>query len=111
MRMAYYEAVAQVIPIILLALAFETRGFDPIRTYSGGEPKPLSLAADRDTLFATGVTAHAVSCGGVAVIALLSSRQREATRRADRSTWSIAIATAAGLVAGLTAILASLLAY
>ena len=129
--MAYYEAVAQIIPIILLALAFEARAFDTVRTYAGGEPNLfaaiamllllvllalgeaaalVSLAADRDTPIATGVTALAVSCGGVAVIAPLWSRQREATRGADRSAWSIAIVMVLGLVAGVTAILASLFA-
>lgn len=124
--MAYYETVAQVIAIILLALAFEARAFDKVRTYPSGEPNPFSaitmlfllvllvlgelaalfaLAEGRDTGLAKAVTAMAVVCGGIGVIAPLWKRQRDATRGADRSTWLDALILFSALGIGVATLL------
>lgn len=129
--MAYYETVALLIAIIVLALAFEARAFEEAGTggiddrgsfsaitmlmvlvlLSVGELAALfSLAEGRDTGLAKGVTAVAVVSGGVGVIAPLWSRHLQAARGADRSTWLDAFVLVVGLGVGVVALVALLMA-
>ena len=116
--MAYYETVALVIAILFLALAVEARAF----ASPSGEPKPVvvitmlgllvllsvgegaalfSLAERRDTGVAKGITAAAVACGGIGVVASIWYRQWEAVRGADRWTWLVAAVLFLGVGIGV----------
>lgn len=99
---AYFEAIAQIIPIVVLALAIELRYFSP-----GNEP-PLELAR----LFRDPVRARLVARAYAAatLLALVLSEAVSLWVLADRSSDQFRLSiTTAGLTAGAVALVVAIL--
>jgi hypothetical protein len=98
----YYEAVAQIIPVLILALAIELRYFSPNRQL----PEPLKgrfRHPERAQPLATG---YAV----VTLLALIASEAVALAVVASESSGRLALSvTAAGLAAGACALVAAIL--
>jgi hypothetical protein len=99
---AYYEAVTQIIPVVLLALAIELRYFSPDRQL----PEPLKARFPRPERARALVTAYAVAT----LLALLLSEVVALAVVASDSSGRLALSiTAAGLAAGGCALVAAIL--
>jgi hypothetical protein len=99
---AYYEAVTQIVPVVILALAIELRYFSPNRQL----PEPLKARfrnPDRAQPVATG---YAVAT----LLALIVSEVVALAVVASSSSGRLALSiTAAGLAAGACALVAAIL--
>lgn len=99
---AYYEAVSQIIPVLILALAIELRYFSPNRQL----PEPLK------TRFRNPERAQpiATSYAAATLLSLIASEAVSLVVVAANSSGRLALSiTAAGLAAGGTALVAGIL--
>jgi hypothetical protein len=99
---AYYEAVTQIVPVILLALAIELRYFSPGRQL----PEPIKARFRRPELAQPLTTTYAVAT----LLALVASEVVSLIVVATESSGRLALSiTAAGLAAGGCALVAAIL--
>jgi len=99
---AYYEAVAQIVPVVLLALAIELRYFSPSRQL----PEPIKARFRRPELAQPIATGYAVAT----LVALVVSEVVALAVVASDSSGRLALSiTAAGLSAGGCALVAAIL--
>ncbi len=99
---AYYEAVSQIIPVVLLALAIELRYFSPDRRL----PAPLKARFRRPERAQPIATAYAVAT----LLSLLLSEAVALAVIASNGSGRLALSiTAAGLAAGGCALVAAIL--
>lgn len=99
---AYYEAVTQIIPVVILALAIELRYFSPNRQL----PKPLKARFRRPELAQPIATGYAVAT----LLALIASEIVALAVVASGGSGRLALSvTAAGLAAGGCALVAAIL--
>lgn len=100
--LAYYEAVTQIVPVVLLALAIELRYFSPSR----GLPEPVEARFRRPELARPIATTYAVATLLALVLSEVVSLAVVASESSGRLALSI---TAAGLAAGGCALVAAIL--
>lgn len=99
---AYFEAVAQIIPIVVLALAIELRWFAPGREI----PEPLRPFLRRPEL----VRAIGFAYAAVTLLALIASEAVSLWVIADQSSSRLELSiTTAGLTAGAVALVVAIL--
>lgn len=99
---AYYEAVTQIVPVVILALAIELRYFSPNRQL----PEPLKARFRRPERAQPIATSYAVAT----LLALIASEVVALVVVAANSSGRLALSiTAAGLAAGGTALVAAIL--
>jgi hypothetical protein len=99
---AYYEAVSQIIPVLILALAIELRYFSPNRQL----PAPLKSRFRNPELAQPVATAYAVAT----LLSLLLSEVVSLAVIASSNSGRLALSiTAAGLAAGGCALVAAIL--
>jgi hypothetical protein len=99
---AYYEAVTQIVPVVLLALAIELRYFSPSRQL----PEPIKARFRRPELAQPLTTTYAVAT----LLALVASEVVSLIVVAAESSGRLALSiTAAGLAAGGCALVAAIL--
>lgn len=99
---AYFEAVAQIIPIVILALAIELRWFAPGREI----PEPLRPYLRRPEL----VRAIGFAYAAVTLLALIASEAVSLWVIADESSSRLELSvTTAGLTAGAVALVVAIL--
>lgn len=99
---AYYEAVTQIIPVLILALAIELRYFSPSRRL----PEPLRQRFGNPPLAQSIATAYAVAT----LLSLILSEVVSLVVVASGSSGRLALSiTAAGLSAGGCALVAGIL--
>ncbi len=99
---AYYEAVTQIIPVLILALAIELRYFSPNRQL----PEPIKKRFRHPERVQPIATAYAIST----LLALIASEVVSLLVVASDSSGRLALSiTAAGLAAGGAALLAAIL--
>ena len=99
---AYYEAVAQIIPVLILALAIELRYFSPSRRL----PEPLRQRFPNPAIAQPVATAYAVATLVSLVVSEVVSLAVVASGDSGRLALSI---TSAGLSAGGCALVAGIL--
>jgi phosphoglycerol transferase MdoB-like AlkP superfamily enzyme len=100
--LAYYDAVSQIVPVVILALAIELRYFSPNRQL----PEPLKARFRRPELAQPIATAYAVAT----LLALITSEIVSLAVVASNSSGRLALSlTAAGLAAGGCALVAAIL--
>lgn len=99
---AYYEAVSQIIPVVVLALAIELRYFSPNRQL----PAPLKARFRHPERAQPLTTGYAVAT----LLALIASEAIALAVVASESSGRLALSiTAAGLAAGACALVAAIL--
>lgn len=99
---AYYEAVSQIIPVVVLALAIELRYFSPNRQL----PAPLKARFRHPERAQPLATGYAVAT----LLALIASEAIALAVVASESSGRLALSiTAAGLAAGACALVAAIL--
>ncbi len=99
---AYYEAVAQIVPVLILALAIELRYFSPNRQL----PEPLKARFRNPDHAQPIATAYAVAT----LLALVASEVVSLAVVASNSSGRLALSiTAGGLAAGGCALVAAIL--
>ncbi|HKT82953.1 MAG TPA: hypothetical protein VJQ84_03865 [Solirubrobacterales bacterium] len=99
---AYYEAVTQIVPVLILALAIELRYFSPGRQL----PKPVKASFRRPELAQPIATTYAVAT----LLSLVASEVVSLVVVAAESSGRLALSiTAAGLAAGACALVAAIL--
>jgi hypothetical protein len=99
---AYYEAVTQIVPVVILALAIELRYFSPNRQL----PEPLKARFRRPERAQPIATTYAVAT----LLALIASEVVSLAVVASSSSGRLALSiTAAGLAAGGCALVAAIL--
>ncbi len=99
---AYYEAVTQIVPVVLLALAIELRYFLPSRQL----PEPIKARFRRPELAQPIATTYAVATLLSLVVSEVVSLAVVASHSSGRLALSL---TAAGLAAGGCALVAAIL--
>lgn len=98
----YYEAVTQIIPVLILALAIELRYFSPNRQL----PEPLKARFQHPERAQPLATGYAVAT----LLALIASEAVALAVVASESSGRLALSvTAAGLAAGACALVAAIL--
>ncbi len=98
----YYEAVTQIIPVVVLALAIELRYFSPNRQL----PEPLKARFRHPERAQPLATGYAVAT----LLALIASEAVALAVVASESSGRLALSiTAAGLAAGASALVAAIL--
>ncbi len=99
---AYYEAVSQIIPVVILALAIELRYFSPSRQL----PEPLKARFRHPERAQPLAAGYAVAT----LLALIASEAIALAVVASESSGRLALSiTAAGLAAGACALVAAIL--
>jgi phosphoglycerol transferase MdoB-like AlkP superfamily enzyme len=99
---AYYDAVSQIVPVLILALAIELRYFSPNRQL----PEPIKARFRRPELAQPIATTYAVAT----LLALIASEVVSLAVVASSSSGRLALSiTAAGLAAGACALVAAIL--
>jgi hypothetical protein len=99
---AYYEAVSQIIPVVILALAIELRYFSPSRQL----PEPLKAHFRHPERAQPLATGYAIAT----LLALIASEAIALAVVASESSGRLALSiTAAGLAAGACALVAAIL--
>jgi hypothetical protein len=99
---AYYEAVTQIVPVVILALAIELRYFSPNRQL----PEPLKARFRHPERAQPIATTYAVAT----LLALIASEVVSLAVVASNSPGRLALSiTAAGLAAGACALVAAIL--
>ncbi len=99
---AYYEAVSQIIPVVVLALAIELRYFSPNRQL----PEPLKARFRHPERAQPLATGYAVAT----LLALIASEAIALAVVASENSGRLALSiTAAGLAAGACALVAAIL--
>jgi hypothetical protein len=99
---AYYEAVAQIVPVTILALAIELRYFSPSRQL----PEPIKARFRHPERAQPIATAYAVATLLALVVSEVAALAVVASASSGRLALSI---TAAGLAAGACALVAAIL--